>query len=141
MSCCDFGHLFETYKSAVLTKDAEALMAMYDEDFLAFDLWDAWLYESIEPWRRMNFDWLGSLGSGSVGVEFGDIKTFSSGDIAVACAIVTYMEMSESGEIVRSMQNRLTWVVHHKDSVWKIVHQHSSVPISSNTMSPIVVRG
>jgi ketosteroid isomerase-like protein len=136
----DFDSFFETYKSAVLNKEVDTLMALYGEDFIAFDMWGPWSYAGEGPWREMNQGWLESLGSESVVVEFDDIITVSGGDIAAAYATVTYKAVSETGAVLRSMQNRLTWVAKPKDGAWKIVHQHTSAPIDPGTMSAILRR-
>ena len=139
-STLDFNGFFESYKSAVLNKDVGALMALYDEDFIAFDLWGAWRYVGEGPWHQMNEGWLTSLGSESVVVAFDDIETTPGADVAAAYATVSYKAVSEAGATLRSMQNRLTWVAKRKNGVWKIVHQHSSAPIDPETMRAILHR-
>jgi ketosteroid isomerase-like protein len=134
MSPVDFGGFFDAYKSAVFNKDVDALMGLYDRDFVAFDMWDAWSLVGEGPWREMNQAWLTSLGSESVQVEFDDIKIFPGADLAAATATVSYTAMSQKGEALRSMQNRLTWVAKQTNGAWKIVHQHTSAPIDSATM-------
>ena len=71
----DFAPFFETYKSAVLAKDVDALNALYGEDVIAFDLWGDWSLAG-EGWREMNRAWLTSLGDESVVVDFDDIEIF-----------------------------------------------------------------
>ena len=62
----DFNGFFEAYKSSVLNKEVDKLLDLYDEDLIAFDMWDRWSYAGGDSWREMNQQWLGSLGS-----EFG----------------------------------------------------------------------
>ncbi|MGC9956366.1 nuclear transport factor 2 family protein, partial [Roseiarcus sp.] len=61
-------------------------------------------------------------------------------EMAAAYATVTYKAVSETGEVLRSMQNRLTWVAKRKNGGSKIVHQHTSAPIDPGKMSPILHR-
>ena len=136
----DFNAFFEAYKSSVLNKQVDKLMDLYDEDLIAFDLWGRWSYVGEGPWRGMNEEWLGSLGSESVVVEFDDINAVYGAEISAAYATVTYKARSETGEILRSMQNRLTWVARQKNGTWKIVHQHTSAPIDPEKFSPILHR-
>jgi len=133
-SCVDLNSLFDAYKSSVLNKDVDALMSIYEHDFVAFDMWGAWSHVGDESWRGVNEKWLGSLGSATVVVEFDDINIIPSDDVSAACATVTYKSLSDTGEILRSMQNRLTWVAKRKDGIWKIAHQHTSAPIEPSTM-------
>ena len=136
----DFNAFFEAYKSSVLNKQVDKLMDLYDEDLIAFDMWGRWSYVGEAPWRGMNEEWLGSLGSESVVVEFDDINAVYGAEISAAYATVTYKARSETGEILRSMQNRLTWVARQKNGAWKIVHQHTSAPIDPEKFSPILHR-
>ena len=124
----DFNRFFNAYKKAVFNKDVGALMELYDEDFIAFDMWGAWSHIGAGPWREVNRKWLTTLGSESVLVEFEDIRVIPGNDVAAASATVSYKALSQSGEILRSMQNRLTWVAKQTDGDWKIVHQHTSAP-------------
>ena len=130
----DFNAFFEAYKSSVLNKQVDKLMDLYDEDLIAFDMWGRWSYVGEGPWRGMNEEWLGSLGSESVVVEFDDINAVYGAEISAAYATVTYKARSETGEILRSMQNRLTWVARQKNGAWKIVTstlRRRSIPRSS----------
>ena len=136
----DFNGFFEAYKSSVLNKQVDQLLDLYDRDLIAFDMWDRWSYAGGDSWREMNQQWLGSLGSESVVVEFDDVNTLYGAEMAAAYATVTYRAMSETGEVLRSMQNRLTWVAERKNGGWKIVHQHTSAPIDPVKMSPILHR-
>ena len=136
----DFPRFFDVYKTAVLDKDVDTLMSLYGRDFVAFDLWELWCHVGDGPWRAMNQDWLSSLGSESVAVEFSDVHIVSGSDVAAAYATVSYTAMSETGTILRSMDNRLTWVAQIQDGVWKIIHQHTSAPIAPGTMRAVLHR-
>ena len=136
----DFDSFFEAYKSSVLNKQVDRLLELYDEDITAYDMWGRWSYVGAGPWREMNEGWLGSLGSETVVVEFDDVSTVHGAEVAAAYATVTYKAVSETGETLRSMQNRLTWVVKRKNGGWKIVHQHTSAPIDPDKFSPILRR-
>jgi len=136
----DFDSFFEAYKSSVRSKQVDRLMDLYDEDVIAYDMWGRWSYVGASPWREMNQEWLSSLGSETVVVEFDEISTVHGAEVAAAYATVTYKAVSEAGETLRSMQNRLTWVVKHRNGGWKIVHQHTSVPIDPDKFSPILRR-
>ena len=41
----------ETYKSAVLAKNADTLMHLYDPAVRVFDMWGTWSYEGAAAWR------------------------------------------------------------------------------------------
>jgi len=136
----DFNNFFEVYKSSVLNKQVDKLTDLYDEDLIAFDMWGQWSYVGGGPWREMNEKWLGSLGSETVVVEFDDINVVHGAEVAATSATVTYKALSETGKILRSMQNRLTWVARRKNGAWKIVHQHTSAPIDPAKFNPMLSR-
>ncbi|MGA7196667.1 hypothetical protein [Roseiarcus sp.] len=51
----------------------------------------------------MNEEWLTTLGSESVLVDFDDIRIFPGADFAAAGGTVSYKAISQQGEILRSM--------------------------------------
>lgn len=73
--------------------------------------------------------WFGSLGDERVEVEFHDVRSSIGEDIAFGHAAVTFAGVSAQGERLRSMTNRLTLNLVKKEGLWKIVHEHSSLPI------------
>jgi hypothetical protein len=51
------------YEAAVLAKDIDGFVALYDRDVLVFDMWRTWSYRGIAAWREMVAGWFGSLGA------------------------------------------------------------------------------
>lgn len=68
-----------------------------------------------------------------VRVEFDDVQTTVSDDVAVLSAFVTLSGLSADGEELRSMNNRLTWGLRKADGTWKVVHEHTSAPVDMTT--------
>ncbi len=132
MAAIDLLSLFETYKAAVAKKDLAGLMSIYDDSIYAFDAWNVWLIESLEAWRGMNEQWFASLGQDHDVVEFAEVRTDASGVIGYATAIATFSAVSAEGAVLRSLQNRLTWIARRRVEGWRIVHQHTSMPIDHN---------
>ncbi len=132
-----FHGFFERYAAAALRKDVEAMLGLYADDLSAFDTWDAWSRDS-DDWRTMNREWLTSLGEEKVVVTFDDIRTIEDNNIAMATAIVTFAAVAKEGKKLRSLQNRLTWVAARRGTGWKIVHQHTSVPVDGSRMQPLL---
>ena len=116
------------YTTAVHTKDAAAFAALYTDDVRAFDTW-AWSNDGAGAVRAMADEWFGSLGSDQVRVEFDDVHATVGDEVAFVHAFLTFRGLSEAGEELRSMRNRLTWGLHKAtDGSWKIAHEHTSVP-------------
>jgi len=64
-----FIQMLEAYKAAVLAKDVDAFVSLYDDDVHVFDLWNTWSLHGIESWRRMISEWFSSLGTEHVVVD------------------------------------------------------------------------
>jgi uncharacterized protein (TIGR02246 family) len=121
--------MLDAYAAAVRAKDVDAFLALYADDVRTFDLWDRWSYDGPDALRAMVTEWFGSLGSDVVAVEFDEVRTQAGDDVAAISAFTTYRGLSAEGEELRSMNNRLTWVLRRDaDGTWKIVHEHTSAP-------------
>jgi uncharacterized protein (TIGR02246 family) len=130
----------ESYKAAVLAADAEAFMRLYHPAVRVFDTWGVWLYDGAAAWQRAVEGWFASLGSERVRVSFSDVQIIAGRPLAVLDAIVTYTAESAKGEALRSMQNRITWVLRETGHVLRIVHEHSSAPVGFEDSKAILTR-
>jgi ketosteroid isomerase-like protein len=128
------------YAAAVLAKDVEAFMMLYSDNVVVYDLWGEWSYDGASAWRAVVTDWLGGLDNERVVVSFTDVRTFATGDLAVACAFVTYRAESLAGIFLRSLTNRMTWTLRPVHGGWKIVHEHTSAPADFNTSKVMLQR-
>jgi uncharacterized protein (TIGR02246 family) len=126
--------LFETYKVAVFQKDIEVFASIFDEKVRVFDMWGPWAYDGLDDWREMAKAWFASLGTDRDVVEFEDIQIHTAGNLATATAIMKFIAVTEKGEELRYLHNRLTWIAEKKNDVWKIIHQHTSGPVDFETM-------
>ncbi len=131
---------FEKYKSAAYEKDFEGFVNRYAADVCVFDLWGQWSIVGIDAWKSVVRDWFGSLGNERVVVEFSDTHTLRADSLAFATAFVTYKAVSIDGKEIRSLQNRLTWVLQKRNDSWKITHEHTSAPVNSETGKAILKR-
>ena len=130
----------ETYRSAVYAKDAAALIRLYDPKVRVFDTWGVWSYEGAASWQLAVEAWFTSLGTERVKVSFDDVQTSGDADFAVVSAVVTYAGQSAQGEPLRSLQNRLTWVLKTSGHVLRILHEHTSVPVGFDDAKAILQR-
>jgi ketosteroid isomerase-like protein len=132
--------IIETYKSAVWSKDVEALLRLYDRSVRVFDAWGVWSHEGAEPWQRTVESWFSSLGTERMKVSFDDVAVSDSRDSAIVSAIVTYASVSPEGSTLRSIQNRLTWGLRTSGHILRIVHEHTSAPIGFEDQKAILER-
>jgi uncharacterized protein (TIGR02246 family) len=132
--------LLETYKSAVYQKDIDAFTSIFDENVHVFDMWVQWTCNGLTAWREMAKGWFESLGADRDVITFDNVQIEESGDLATVTAFVKFAAVSQKGEELRFLQNRLTWIARKKDGIWKIIHQHTSSPIDFSTMKVILQR-
>lgn len=130
----------ETYKSAVLAKNAETFMQLYDPKVRVFDTWGAWSYEGAAAWRVAIEGWFSSLGGESVRVTFEDVKIVGEKNFAAMSAIVTYAGISAQGQELRAMQNRISWVLKTSGHVLRVIHEHTSAPVGFEDAKAILKR-
>jgi ketosteroid isomerase-like protein len=130
----------DTYKSAVLAKNAETFMHLYDPEVRVFDCWGEWSYEGAAAWRIAVEGWFASLMSESVRVAFEDVRIIGEKGFASMSAIVTYAAVSTQGQELRVMQNRISWVFRSSGHVLRIVHEHTSAPVGFEDAKAILRR-
>jgi uncharacterized protein (TIGR02246 family) len=121
--------MLDKYAAAVGAKDVDAFVALYADDVRTFDLWSVWSYDGKPALREMVEEWFGSLGTDTVAVEFSEVRSETGDDVAAVSAFTTFRGLSAEGEELRSMNNRLTWILRREsDGAWKIAHEHTSAP-------------
>ena len=133
--------ILESYQAAVLAKDAQALMRLYDPAVRVFDAWGVWSYEGAQAWQMAVEAWFTSLGGEKVRVSFEDVQSTVGREMAMVSAVVTYAGVSAQGEPLRAMQNRISWVLRTTGHVLRIVHEHTSAPVGFEDMKAILQRG
>jgi ketosteroid isomerase-like protein len=126
--------MLDAYKNAVWTKDADAFAGLYAAKARIFDTWARWSYDRGTAWRKMATRWFADLGAERVLVEMKEQQAIVTDNIGVAHAFVTYTAVSTDGRKLRAMSNRMTWVLKRTGASWKIVHEHTSVPVDPATL-------
>ncbi|WP_374945551.1 YybH family protein [Agreia sp.] len=129
--------LFENYTSAVLAKDVDRFLELYSDDTLVFDSWGMWEFAGVDAWRPMVTMWFESLGDKLCEARFTEVVATVRDDVAFAHAAVRYAEVTEDGEQVDSMMNRITVTLEKSDGEWKITHEHTSMPLDMESAKGI----
>lgn len=132
--------MFDQYAAAAYAKDVDAFVALYDDEVWVFDLWRKWSYRGLAAWRGVAKDWLSGLGTERVEVKFNEIEIVRERDLAAAHAFVSYKGLDREGVELHTVDNRLTWTLRQKGEGWKIVHEHTSAPVDSETFKAILQR-
>lgn len=121
--------ILEAYAAAVRAKDVEGFLALYTDDVRTFDLWSVWSYDGKDALRAMVEEWFGSPDTApQVAVEFDEVRTAEGDGVASVSAFLTFRGLDADGNELRSMNNRLTWILRRDGDAWKIVHEHTSAP-------------
>lgn len=126
--------VLDRYVQAVKASDAEALLALYGDDVHVYDLMAPFERHGKDSSRELIEAWLNGGGEQDCSVE--DIVVLEEGDLAVARASIRYGYTGEDGT-KHNMWNRATWTFRRIDGEWKIVGEHTSVPLSEPDMQPI----
>jgi ketosteroid isomerase-like protein len=129
---------FKIYQRSAWDKDISAMISLYDEHALIFDMWDQGYISNSSEWSKIIVDWLGSLGEEKVKVEFEMLKTHQSGDVGFASALIQFQAISGEGSVIRGMKNRISLGFSKSEDGWKVIHQHTSAPVSSDGLTAIL---
>lgn len=129
--------LLDQYARFVREKNYEAFISQYAPNLVNYDLWQAESYTSLVSWQKNIKEWFEGLGDEYVTVSFREITVYESATTAFLNGIITYQGHSKEGEVLRAMDNRLSWGLICIEDEWKIVHEHTSAPIDFATMNPI----
>jgi ketosteroid isomerase-like protein len=73
--------------------------------------------------------WFDSLGDKLCEARFTEVVATVRDDVAFAHAAVRYAEVTAEGEQADSMMNRITVALEKREGEWKIVHEHTSLPL------------
>ena len=133
-----FVRTLDSYKAAVLAKDIDAFVALYDDDVRVFDMWGTWSLRGIESWRNMASQWFSSLGSERVIVSVKDAQSSTVEDLAIGHAILTYAAVSAEGKELRSLSTRITLALKRTGESWKVLHEHTSAPIDHQSLKAML---
>ena len=126
-------HHFARYQSAAQAKDLEAFIALYHPQVEVFDAWNCWRMQGLQAWRAAVAAWFSGLGEQPLVVDVALIGRHVGTDLAWACAWVEYAETAPDGGCGRSVVNRLSVVLRREAGDWRVVHEHSSMPLDAET--------
>lgn len=130
--------VLQAYSDAVAARDVEAFLALYDDDVHLFDMWDHYEVVGKDAWRELVVDWFGAHPGEALEARFDDVSAVTGQDVAFARMAMTFAIVAPGGELSYEQAHRLTLGLQRRDGVWRIVHEHSSMPISNETGTGIL---
>ena len=129
---------FNAYRQAAWNKDQAAMIGLYAENAVIFDMWDQGYCLQSSEWNKSIEEWLLSLGEEKVQVDFEMITINQSPETGFASAVIRFQAISNDGRVLRSMRNRITLGFSKSGAGWKVVHQHTSAPVGSGDLRAIL---
>lgn len=127
--------LISRYTAAATALDKDALLALYAPDVRLFDLMRPWQIRGIGAWDASVARWFADVGTDPE-VTASDVDVKTTAGMAVLTMRMDYYHVNAEGKR-EGMPNRLTWVAVPNGDDWMIVHEHTSVPLNEETMSPV----
>ncbi len=126
-------HVLDRYADAFRTIDLDILADLYADEVTVFDTMTPATQHGREAWLSILRSYADGMTEGVCTV--GDVNIQATGEMAFISATIFYGDTTD-GE-VEGMTNRATFVLRPIDGNWKIVHEHTSVPLNDQ-MQPIV---
>jgi uncharacterized protein (TIGR02246 family) len=130
--------VLQAYSDAVEARDVETFLALYDDGMHLFDMWDHYEVNGKDAWREMVAGWFGAHPGEALEARFEDVSAVSGQDVAFAHMVMTFAIVAPGGELSYEQAHRMTLGIQRKDGAWKIVHEHTSMPINNETGAGIL---
>jgi uncharacterized protein (TIGR02246 family) len=121
--------LLDEYTTAIRNKDADAVIALYTDDVVAFDLAPPLRLESERVLDRDALRSWFDTWSGPIESESRDLTIRVAGDLAYAFALQHMTGTKTDGE-ESDLWFRATACFARRDGRWRIAHVHNSVPFA-----------
>lgn len=117
--------LIENWAKALRAKDADAVMSVYAQEFLAFDLAPP-LRHRVDAYRKGLEEWFPTF-RGPIGYEIRDLAVTVGNDVAFSHSLNRLTGNRTTGEET-DVWMRATVCFCKIDGQWKVAHEHVSVP-------------
>lgn len=118
--------LIDTYRQAVMVKDVEKVMALYDEDIVSFDAIQALQFKGKAAYRA-HWQACMEMCPGPHKFDFHQVRITPADSIAFAHWLAYCGGTNEKGE-EQACWMRVTACYRRVAGQWKIVHEHWSAP-------------
>lgn len=131
--------VLDAYRNAVVTRDVDAFLAIYDDDVRLFDAWNRFDEFGVDIWRGMIEDWFGSHPDDEFELRFDDVHAVVGEDVAIVNGILVFAIVVD-GTSAHQQVHRYTAGIQKKGDTWKIVHEHTSMPVHHETGQGVLTR-
>jgi uncharacterized protein (TIGR02246 family) len=119
------------FAEAVRAKDVDAIMRAYTPGVRVFDVEPPREYLGADAYRA---DWSAFMAgaAGPLNFTLTDLNVEAEGDLAWSTSIQSWTWTDPQGAS-HSLTSRVTDVYRKRGGVWRIVHEHVSVPVDLST--------
>jgi ketosteroid isomerase-like protein len=117
--------------AAIHAKDVEAMVANHASDVLSYDLLQPMRHEGVDALRQRVQQWFDGF-DGGMGYEISELQVYPAFDVAFCHGLHHVTGTTLPGQKI-DMWWRATQGFRRIDGVWKIVHEHASVPFDMTT--------
>ena len=126
--------VLDQYKLAVYNQDINLFMDLYDDSIHIFDSWNSWEIKSKLDWNKVIENWFSGLrrDGSTLKVSFEDYAIHEDDSVAFIHTSIRFSEFNSHNIEFRHLTNRFTFGLIKKNDDWKIIHEHSSLPIDSD---------
>lgn len=127
--------LIQRYTRAATDLNRDALIGLYAPDMRIFDLMAPWQNRGTDEWTQRIDHWFSGVGT-DPDISASDVEVTTTEGMAVLSMNMGYYHTNQEGNR-EGMTNRLTWVAVPDGDDWKIIHEHTSIPLNEADMTPI----
>jgi uncharacterized protein (TIGR02246 family) len=123
--------LIEQWTQALHAKDINTLMSYYAPDILTFDILPPLQYQGVDAYRK-NFEaWFAAV-HGPIEYETRDLRITTGSEVAFCHSLNRVRSTMTTGETSETWV-RVTVGFQKVEGLWKITHEHVSVPCDMET--------
>lgn len=128
--------VLDRYTEAVRTLNKQSLLGLYSPGMRMFDMMAPFEFHGPDEFARRVNQWFDEVDERDPQAEATNIESKVVDGLAYMSMFMRYSDRDENGDL-RGMSNRLTWILVPDGDDWKILHEHTSVPLSeSENMAP-----
>lgn len=126
----------DAWARAVHDKDVDAVMKLYADDFVGYDMIAPLAHRGAAAYRKVFQDWFAAI-EGPIEQEPRDVRIAAGGEVAFAHGLFRMRSRSRKGGD-NDYWIRVTIGLRKRGADWKIVHEHASVPFDMKTRKALL---
>lgn len=123
----------DDFTYAVRSGDLDRIMSFYSDDVVAFDMMPPLRFVGAGMCREIWKEYFTDYFKFPVSFSYSEQKIVAVGDVAYSFGLIHVAGTGKSNHQKVDHWIRNTTCVQKRDGEWKIIHEHNSVPINSES--------